>query len=366
MSSKKLDISLFVYSFRGGGAEAVIVTLAEELQCRGHSVTVFVVDPTGPNAGKLTPKVSVRELSGTNIITTTVSLWRALRQARPDILLSTMEMPNVMAVAAARAVGSIPVVIQSVSVNSNRRRSGKYRLIPALKRLVYPFADQMVAVSDGVATDLSTITGVDTAEIRTIHNPAYDPTIPRQASEPVDHPWFGEDMPIVIGVGNMKPAKDFPTLFRAVARLENLDAVRLVILGDGPGRESLEELAVELGISDRVSFPGYVDNPYRYMSRADVFVLSSAWEGFGNVLVEAMACGTPIVSTDCPGGPAEILDTGSYGILVPVGDDEAMATAIRDTLEEPIEGEVLRERAENFDTRTIVNHYEELFLSITG
>jgi glycosyltransferase involved in cell wall biosynthesis len=164
---------------------------------------------------------------------------------------------------------------------------------------------------------------------------------------------------VILGVGRLTPAKDFPTLLRAFARVRQVRAVRLVILGEGELRGTLEALVRDLGLEDSVSLPGFVQNPYAYMARAKLFVLSSAWEGFGSALVEAMACGLPVVSTDC-GGPSEILEGGMYGRLVPVGDPQALAEAILTALVEPPQADLLRARAEDFSVEKIADQYLEV------
>lgn len=358
-------ITLFLYSLRGGGAEKMMVQTANELHRRGHAIKLILVDASGPYESLVDPRIQTTEIGGSNTLEIQYNLWRHLQRHDTDVLLSTMEIPNIVSVIATGYPNSIPVVLRSANINSMKKRQGKYRLIPILKRLTYPFADAIVTISDGVARDLAKITKMNESEMTTIYNPAYDPEIPTKAQEPVDIGWLTDDEKrVAIGVGNLKRQKDFPTLIRAVHRVNEGEDLYLVILGKGGLEEKLKSLAEELGIRDRVSFPGFVDNPYAYMSKADVFVLSSAWEGFGNVIVEAMACGTPVVCTDCLGGPAEILKDGEYGPLVPVGDDEAMARAIKDVLVEPTDSAVLQSRAEDFAIEAIVDRYEEVLLSV--
>jgi glycosyltransferase involved in cell wall biosynthesis len=164
----------------------------------------------------------------------------------------------------------------------------------------------------------------------------------------------------------MKPQKDFPTLLRAIHHLQEDHETNLIILGKGDDKPALKELAQSLGIADRVSFPGFVKNPYAYIARADVFALSSAWEGFGNVIVEAMACGTPVVSTKCPGGPSEILDHGTYGSLVPVGNSVAFAKALKQQIFSPTKPTRLQERAQEFDITKIARQYENVLFDVTS
>ena len=205
----------------------------------------------------------------------------------------------------------------------------------------YAAADAVVAVSDGVADDLAALAQLPRGRVRTIHNPVVGPDLARLAAETVEHPWFrAGGPPVVLSVGRLTVQKDHPTLLRAFARLRATRPARLVLLGGAARPERTAEwlaglrgLAASLGVAGDVDLPGFVANPYPYMARSALFVLSSAWEGFANVLVEAMACGCPVVSTDCPSGPAEILDRGRYGPLVPVGDAEGLAGAMARVLD---------------------------------
>lgn len=345
----------------------MMVKIANELHHRGHIVELAVVDASGPTGKLVETGVRTSEIRGSNSLGILYNLIRHLRNNQTDVLLSTMEIPNIIAMIATRYPASVPVVLRSASIYSKRERTGKYRLIPPLKRLLYSSAESIVTISDGVAKDLAEVTGIDESEFTTIYNPAFDPEIQRKAEEPVEHEWFEEGRnEIVIAVGSLKPAKDYATLIRAIHRLQDTKDTYLVILGDGQNKDNLIELSKGLGIRNRVSFPGFVDNPYAYITKANVLVLSSAWEGFGNVLVEAMACGTPVVSTDCPGGPSEILNEGEYGPLVPVGDEKEMARVIEEVLSDPIDPLMLETRARDFAIEPIVDKYEEVLLSVAG
>jgi glycosyltransferase involved in cell wall biosynthesis len=221
-------------------------------------------------------------------------------------------------------------------------------------------ADAVVAVSDGVADGLAAATGLPRDRITTIYNPVVSPAMLVKAAEPTPHPWLESGQPpVILGVGRLVPQKDFPTLIRAFARLRSEGPVRLLIVGPGSteAQAELRSLATALGGAEDMELPGSILNPFAYMARAGVFVLSSAWEGFGNVLVEALACGCPVVSTDCPSGPAEILDGGRYGALVPVGDDRAMAEAILAALAHPPERAALTARGAEFSVDRAVERY---------
>jgi glycosyltransferase involved in cell wall biosynthesis len=241
----------------------------------------------------------------------------------------------------------------------------RQRALPRLMRRTYAMADAIVAVSKTVADDLGSVAGIPRHSITTIYNPVVTPNLPSRASESMDHPWFAPGAPpVVLSVGRLAPVKDFPVLLRAFARVRAVRDAKLIILGEGKDapetsrrRAELMALATELGVAADVQLPGFAQNPLAYMARAAVFVLSSTWEGFGNVLVEALACGCPVVSTDCPSGPAEILDRGRYGRLVPVCDDVAMAEAILATLDAPPDPEVLRARGALFSADRAVESY---------
>ena len=199
---------------------------------------------------------------------------------------------------------------------------------------IYPRADAIIAASTGVADDLSAYTGIPAAKIQTIFFPTITANLEEKASQPVNHAWLSPgNIPVVMGVGRLTQQKDFGTLIRAACLLRAARPVRLIILGEGEERARLETMAQELGLADDVDLPGFVDNPYAYLRRAAVFVLSSLWEGLPNSLIEAMACGCPVVSTDCPSGPREILDGGRYGHLAPVGNPYSLAEAIGKALD---------------------------------
>jgi glycosyltransferase involved in cell wall biosynthesis len=239
----------------------------------------------------------------------------------------------------------------------------KYRLImPFLIRHSYRHTTHVVAVSHHVASDLAHVSGIPSQRINMIYNPVVTPDLLRQAHLPVDHPWFAADEPpVILGVGRLHRDKDFATLIQAFSLLHQQRPARLVILGEGPERPRLEHLVQTLGVQHAVDLPGYAANPAAYMRQAAMLVLSSLAEGFGNVLIEAMATGTPVVSTDCPGGPSELLAHGTYGRLVPVGDVAALAAAMHATLDDPPDPALLQRRAAEFSLERSVQKYCALF-----
>jgi glycosyltransferase involved in cell wall biosynthesis len=239
-------------------------------------------------------------------------------------------------------------------------------------RYGYLTADAIVAVSNGVADDLATTAKIPRQRISTIYNPVVGPDILDLAEEPLDHPWFDRDAPpVILAAGRISPQKDYSTLIRAFSRVHAKRKVRLIILGaEGHGCadyvQEVRSLASQHPIAEDVLFAGFVANPFAYMARASLFVLSSAYEGLPGVLIQALACGCPVVSTDCPSGPMEILDGGRYGALVPVGNETAMAEAIATTLDNPIDAAVLKARADYFSIDQAIDGYLRLLLPLVA
>jgi glycosyltransferase involved in cell wall biosynthesis len=239
--------------------------------------------------------------------------------------------------------------------------------IPALLRHFYPEADAIACVSRGVADDVARVTGMPRERIQTTYSPIVSRQLAGRTAGEAPHEWLEPGAPpLVLGVGKLKPQKRFDTLLRGFARLRAARSVRLVILGAGHERRSLLSLARSLGVADDVALPGFTRDPFAWMQRAAVFVLSSAWEGLPSVLIQAMACGCPVVSTDCPHGPAEILEGGVHGPLVPVGDHAALAHAIAQVLDQPPAAEGLRRRADAFGVTPVVDATLALLLGAQG
>jgi glycosyltransferase involved in cell wall biosynthesis len=290
-----------------------------------------------------------------------------LRQIRPDALLSALTDCNLTAILAQRFVNGFKVVTseQNTPSLSIRSQPAAGTVLKMMRRL-YPKADRIVAISQGVANDLISLLNLLHEKVTVIYNPVVTPELFEQAKQPVSHPWFEQNqLPVILAVGRLTRQKDFPTLFRAFSLVRQVRPAKLLILGEGEERANLERLAIELGIQNDVSMPGFCDNPFAFMAKAYVFVLSSAWEGFGNVLVEALACGCPVVATDCRSGPREILGNSRYGRLVPVGDHEALAKAILETLDNPdfpADRQTRLQRAMEFSVDAAVDKYLKVLL----
>lgn len=330
-------VALYMQSFAGGGAERVMINLASGLAARGLRVDLLVVRAEGPYASLIMPGVRLVDLRCKRSLTSLPKLVRYLRQEKPDALLSAMGASNLTALwarAAARYQGRLVISVHTnLSAHYQHEAGLAGRILPALYRRFYPHADEVIAVSEDVADDLKQTFRLSPDRIRMIYNPVVSPALFLSAEEPLEHPWFGPGQPpVALSVGRLCEQKDFPTLIRAFAKVRARIPARLLILGDGPNRAQLEAVVAELGLTESVSLLGFVPNPYAYMARAAAYVLSSRWEGLPTVLIEALACGLPIVSTDCPSGPREILQGGRYGSLVPVGDVEALAVALEATV----------------------------------
>jgi glycosyltransferase involved in cell wall biosynthesis len=364
--SRPKHIAMYLPAMVPGGVELVFAMLSGSFARRGHRVTLVLGNATGPNLAHVSPEVRIFDLKAPRVRYAMLKLAAFLRRERPDVLLSAMDMSNVTAVLAARLAGRPERVVVSVrnmwSIQLARAPTWQERSLKWFGPWAYRRADAVIAVSDQVADNLAVSAGVPRERIVRIYNPVL-PDILRRAEQPLDDPLFAPNAPpVILGIGRLEEQKDFATLIRAFAVLRQRIEVRLVILGDGALRSDLIALAASLGVSDSVSLPGFAKNPYPYLSKAAVFVLSSAWEAFGVVIIEALACGTPVVSTDCPGGPAEILDRGRYGPLVPVGDAVAMADTVQRILASPPSRQMLQVRAAQFDLEATASAYLAVLL----
>jgi glycosyltransferase involved in cell wall biosynthesis len=324
-------LAIFLSALAGGGAERSMLKLAGGIAKRGLEVELVLAQAKGPYLREIPASVRTVDLGCSRTLTSLPALVRYLRSERPQALLSSIDYVNVVALWAKR-LARVPVrtvVNEQNTLSFRGQEGGGLRWVPGLARRFYPWADAIAAVSAGVANDLADVTGLPRERIDVIHNPVVTPELQALKRGEVDDPWLAPGQPpVLLGVGRLTAQKDFPTLLRAFARVRRERSARLLILGEGEEREALEALVRELGLSDCVRLPGFAANPYACMSRATLFVLSSRWEGLPTVLIEALACGLPIVSTDCPSGPQEILAGGRFGALVPVRDEQALARTI--------------------------------------
>lgn len=345
---RAVKVALFLPNMGGGGAERVFALLAEALADRGIDTEVVLVRAEGPHLARVTSRMPVIDLDADATRHSVLPLARYLRRRRPDVLLSALAHANIAAVIARRlARVDTAVVITHHLALTTGDRSASSILWSRLRALFYPWADGIVAVSKEAADQLAHELHVGRDRVQAIANPVITPDLIARGSEALEHPWFQPgSQPVVVGIGRLSAQKDFLTLVRAFARLHRQRPVRLVILGEGEERTVIEAAARELGVAEDVLLPGFVDNPYAYLARASVFALSSIYEGLPTVVIEALALGTPVVSTDCPSGPREILEGGDLGRLVPVRDPDALAAGIGAALAEgprPVPAERLRQ-----------------------
>ncbi|MGV3571589.1 MAG: glycosyltransferase [Ramlibacter sp.] len=361
MSTERARITVFLPSLDGGGAERSMVTVANGLAARGADVTLALGSARGPYLADVSPGVRTVDLRGADVVRALPGLVRHLRASRPTALLSAMSHANIAAALAHRLARSRARLVLSERIDLTslfaEYRDLRTHVFKPLMRLTYPWADQVVAVSDGVAEDMLRHIPLRRDRVCTIYNPVVDDRLRALAQAEPAHPWLrARDRPVILAAGRLVPQKDFALLVRAFALLRAGRPARLVILGDGAEREALLALAVQCGVGDDVALPGFDANPFAAMRAASVFVLSSRFEGLPGVLVQAMACGTRVVSTDCPSGPREVLEGGRWGALVPVGDVAALASAIAAALDAGAVPDVAA-RAEAFSERQAVERY---------
>ena len=357
-------IALFVPSLHGGGAERVILDIAAEIAYRGVPVDLVLVKAEGHYLDLVPDGVRLIDLNSHRTAASLLKLAAYVRRERPTALLSTLAHANVVALLAKLLIsGRLRVVARMENTFSEMFDSGRFKQRQTLRllKLLLPTADAIVAVSQGVADDLRGLFPTASQKVTMIYNPAVWPELADQAVAPVEHPWFnGEGIPIILSAGRLTTVKDHATLMRAFSVVLRSRPARLVILGVGSERENLLKLAECLDLTQHVDLPGFKINPFSYMARSNVFVLPSRFEGFPNVLVQAMACGTPVISTDCRSGPREILGGGKWGRLVPVGDWNSMADAVLETLDNPIPSDQLISRASAFSADASIDRYLEV------
>lgn len=351
-------VAIYLPSLGGGGAERITVTLANAIAARGHQVDFLLAKREGPYLADVSPGIRIVDLGHHRTFASLLPLARYLRRERPEALLSGLNHANIVAILA-RMIAHVPtrLVVTEHNSTSIDVSAGHGRLVFGLMRWLYPHADRIVSVSRGIEKELAVNFGLPADKLCTIYNPLDVDTIHDRMLPRPDHPWLAAGTPpVVVAVGRLMAQKDYPTLLRAFALLRERRDARLVILGEGEERAALEKLIRELGIEADVALPGFEANPFAWMAASDLYVLSSAWEGLPGVLLEAMACGAKVVSTNCPTGPDEILEDGKWGALVPVGDFRAMAEAMNAALASPDRLDVAK-RADAFRIEYAVDGY---------
>jgi glycosyltransferase involved in cell wall biosynthesis len=344
--------AIFVRSLSGGGAERAMLNLARGIADRGHRVDLLLARADGPYLGDVPASVRLIDLEASRTLLSLGPLMRYLKQECPRALLSSMNYANIVALWAHEQ--------NTPSVSTRNSIRWRQRMMPSLMRRFYPWADGITAVSEGVGSDLARIVRLSEDRIQVIHNPVARPEIRDLMLEGVEHPWFQPGgPPVLLAVGSLTAQKDFPTLIEAFGEVRKARPGRLVILGEGRDRRLLETLISKLGLEKDVDLPGFTNNPYAYMRRASAFVLSSKWEGLPTVLIEALYCGTPVIATDCPSGPREILAGGEHGRLLPVGDFSSLVRS----LDAALAGELRPappECCRRYEWDSVVDQYIEL------
>ncbi len=333
-------VALFVPSLRAGGAERVAINLAAGFASLGQPTDLVAVNARGEFAERIPQGVRLVNLKASRTLLSLPALVGYIRRERPAAVIAFMDHAAIVALWARRLSGSstriICTVHSTLTQSTGNTPTIRNRMLPSLLGSFYPSADAVVAVSHGVAKDLSEATGFPLPAITVIYNPVINADLTAALAQAPSHPWLADGgPPVVLGVGRLTKAKDFESLLRAFALVRRLRPVRLLILGEGEERPALEALVQELGLADDVALPGFVVGAHACMAKAAVFVLSSVWEGLPTVLIEALAAGAPVVATDCPSGPREILRAGELGRLVPPGNVRALSEGILAALAGP-------------------------------
>jgi glycosyltransferase involved in cell wall biosynthesis len=375
-SARAMSVAIYLHDLGGGGVERQSLIIAEEFRRCGAEVTLVLHRRRGELLQQVPPGLRIVDLASARTLTDIWGLVRFLRAEKPDILLSNVDLNNIAALLA-KAIGfsrTKVVICQHNPISQNFVVGEKwmYRHIALAYRLLSPLISRAVAVSAGVAAELQASAGLPAGRVLTIHNPVVGPDFNTRCEETADHPWFGRDAgsaatgPVFVTAGRLVMQKDHETMIRALAIHRRHHDGRLIILGDGPRREALRDLVTQLDLTDAVDFLGFRQNALPYFRQADAFILSSRCEGFGNVIVEALGCGTPVISSRCEYGPAEILQDGRYGVLVAPQDPAALAQAMDQaaTLRERFPAEMLRRRAGEFSYAACASRYMAMFKAL--
>ncbi|ROR03092.1 glycosyltransferase [Desulfosoma caldarium] len=358
-------LALFLATSGHSGVDRIMKNFIAELAKRPVTVDLLHVQGHGPYLEAVPANVRVVALGTRHVQSSLLKLVHYLRSDNPDAFLCDKDRVNRTALIASAMAGYQGRLVVRLGTTVSKNLEGRgfvHRLLQYWSiRHLYTRAYAVAVPSQGAAEDLHTIASFPQGFVRVLPSPVVSDTIHALSREPIDHPWFASNAaPVILGAGELCERKDFATLLRAFAALSRHTDSRLVILGKGKKRRALEKLAHDLGIADRVWFPGFVDNPYAYMAKARLFVLSSTCEGLPVVLMEALALGTPVVSTDCPSGPREILDHGRYGPLVPVKSPVQLAQAMARVLAHPPSKETLMGAVARYHIQSATDAYLQL------
>jgi len=370
-AQRPMTLAIYMHDLTGGGVERQSLIIAEEFRRFGVDVTLVLHRFRGELIGQVPSGLRVVDLQSSRTLMDIPRLARFLRSQQPDVMLSNVDLNNVAALLAkAMSASASKIVIcqhNPIKANLVAGQRWRYRYLPAAYRMLTPLISRAVAVSGGVAAELAKATGLPDDAILTIHNPVVGPDFAARCNEPAEHPWFQQKSGRgFVTAGRLVTQKDHDMMIQALAIHRQRHDSRLIILGSGPLGEQLKQRVVSAGLAQAVDFLGFRSNVLPYIRQADAFVLSSRCEGFGNVIVEALGCGTPVIATRCDFGPEEILNGSRYGVLVKPQDPVAMAAAMDQvaTLRERFPAEVLKRRARDFSYTACAARYMELFKAL--
>jgi glycosyltransferase involved in cell wall biosynthesis len=358
-------ILFYMFSFSGGGAERTVVNIINNLnRSKYKPVLVIGTNKDAPYLDDISKDVKIVNLNVSKLRYSLLPLCKCIQKEKPDVLFSTVNPNNILlSIAKLFSFRKNKLIVREAN---NRTQSGKVNIInKILTFLTYNFiADKIIALSSGVKDDLITNFNIKSKKIEVIHNPVEVDYIKKVSHDPIKDFDFNEKYKRIVAVGRLVEQKDYPTLLKAFKMISEKN-IQLIILGKGSLEQSLKEMCKRLGIENKVFFLGFKKNPYKYMRRSDVFVLSSKWEGFGHVIVEAMASGIPVISTDCKSGPAEIIKENKYGVLVPTENPNLLAENIKEILSndqlKKSYSQLGEIRADSFNSTNIIKQYEGVF-----
>lgn len=357
--------TLFIPTLMGGGAERVTIMIANGLADEGKPVDLVVGNANGPYGDLISKNVNVVDFKTSRLLFALPQYSKYLFQRKPRLVLSSLGHANVATVILAKLITPKTKTVISIH-NSLKTPSEKknfapfYQIVKRLHSTIVNQADHIITVSQGIRTQILDLYRISPSKVTAIYNPLDVKHIEKMSTQNAGHGWLDDgSLPVIIGVGRLTEQKNFDLLIRAFSKVKEEVPSRLVILGEGEDRELLERRVQELQLSDNVLMPGFVDNPFAWIQKSTVFAMSSGWEGLPGVLLEALACGTQVVSTDCETGPYEILEGGKWGKLVGVGDRDGLSQAIIEVLQQR-ESVDTKLRALDFDKEHSVAHYTEV------
>jgi len=359
-------LAFLIPSFSGGGAERVITNLANAMLSKGYAVDILLFSSKGPVKSSVLVDINIIEI-GPFGLKAMFGLLKYLIKEKPACLISSLCHCNFLSIITAKATGTKCIIREAnyppaiLSHSRNRLEKIAYGIYFSF----YKYADLVLSPSKQIILILEKDFNITKTKLRLLSSPSIGVEFDELVNEVPEHPWLENDnYRVVLAVGRLEPAKGFSMLIKAMSILDDEMKLKLIILGEGSLKQELLELVNDLGLEDCVSLPGFVKNPYAYMRKADVFVLSSFYEGMPNVMVQAMAAGTSIVSTNCPTGPEELLENGKLGVLVPVGDSSQLAVGISKVLDSPWSKFQLQEKVAQYRIENVSLVFEELVREI--